>query len=329
MLIMREKGLYCPAGDFYIDPKKKVERAVITHAHSDHARRGSDQYYCTTSGADLLRVRLGKNISLLTFNYKEKFRIKNVEIAFYPAGHILGSSQVRLELNGEIWVVSGDYKRDYDPTCESFESVPCDVFISEATFGTPSFSWNKETDFGLEIYNWWTKNQSERLNSVLCAYSLGKAQRILGALYPFAKKPIYCHPATELLNVCYREQGVKLAPTICLSQLTKENILSGELILTPSSFLKNQSEINIGKYKTAFASGWMKYNFNQYDAGFVMSDHADWNDLILTIKQSGAKKVFVQHRGAGALVKKLNSLGIKAFPDSALFSNTPNQMMLF
>jgi putative mRNA 3-end processing factor len=327
MLIMTENGLYCHAGDFYIDPSKKVARAVITHAHSDHARKGSQQYYCTNSGADLLKARLGENISLLTFDYRRNFRIGKVDVSFYPAGHILGSSQIRIELNGEVWVVSGDYKREYDPTCEVFESISCDVFISEATFDTPSFCWDKNRHVGLKIYQWWTKNQFEGLNSVLYAYSLGKAQRILGALRPFATKPIYCHPVTGQLNLCYRKQGIDLAPTRCLKEAP---MLSGDLILTPpSSFLKANPKINLGKYKTAFASGWMKQCSNQYDRGFVISDHADWPDLLLTIQQSSAKKVFVLHRGSGALVKKLNSLGIKAYSDSVLFPKSPNQLSLF
>lgn len=326
---MTDIGLYCPAADFYIDPRKKVDRAVITHAHSDHARKGSRQYYCTTSGADLLKTRLGENISLLTFDYKKEFHIGGVVVSFHPAGHILGSSQVRLEANGEVWVVSGDYKRDYDPTCEPFESVNCDVFISEATFGTPSYSWNKELDFGLEIFQWWKKNQEEGFNSILFAYSLGKAQRILGVLQPFANKPIYCDPSTEQLNLCYRKQGINLAPTICLNNLIEENLFSGDLIVTPSSFLKTKHKFNLGKYRSAFASGWMVRGTNQYDASFIMSDHADWHDLLLTIKQSGARRVFIQHRGSGALVRKLNTLGIKASPVSSLFFKPSSQLMLF
>ena len=312
---------------FYIDPQRKVDHAVITHAHSDHARKGSQQYYCTTSGADLLRARLGAHISLLTFDYREKFQIGNVEVSFYPAGHILGSSQVRIEYNNEVWVISGDYKREPDATCEPFESVSCDVFISEATFGTPSFSWDKTANFGLEISDWWVQNQSIGSNSILFAYSLGKAQRILGALEPYAKKPIYCHPETEKLNICYRKQGIPLAPTICLSTLSADHVFSDDLILGPSAILN--SDLKFGKYKTAFASGWMKQKSNRFDAGFVMSDHADWNDLLLTIKQSRAKKVFVQHRGRGALVRKLKMLGIEAHPDTALFPQFPNQLTLF
>lgn len=326
---MTERGLYCPAGDFYIDPKKAVERAVITHAHSDHARKGSLQYYCAASSANLLRVRLGQNISLLTFNYRETFQIKDVKISFHPAGHILGSSQVRLEHLGQVWVVSGDYKREYDPTCDSFEPVACDVFITEATFGTPSFIWEKGVDFGLQIYNWWCRNQANNLNSILFAYSLGKAQRILNALYPYAKKPIYCDPATEQLNTCYRDSGVKLASTIDLNTVDIRDVFTGELILAPLSFVKTKLSENIGRYKTAFASGWMKNSSRQYNDSFVMSDHADWSDLLLTIEQSAAKQVFVQHRGNGALVRELKSRGIRAFPDTALFPKCPNQLTLF
>lgn len=202
-------------------------------------------------------------------------------------------------------------------------------FISEATFGTPAFSWNKEANFGLEIYQLWKQNQDNEFNSILFAYSLGKAQRILNALHPFATKSIYCHPATEQLNECYRKQGINLASTICLSSLKNNDTFSGDLILNPSSFLKTNFKINLGKYKTAFASGWMKRDANQYDAGFIMSDHADWHDLLLTIQQSSAKKVYVQHRGSGALVRKLKSLGIQAYPDSALFPQSPNQLLLF
>lgn len=326
---MTEYGLYCPQGDFYIDPKSAVNRAVITHAHSDHARKGSQQYYCTASGAALLKVRLGKNISLLTFEYGEKFRINDVEISFHPAGHILGSAQIRVAAHGDVWVVSGDYKRDADPTCTPFESVPCNVFISEATFGTPAFRWQKDRNFGLEINEWWQQNQALGFNSILFAYSLGKAQRVLNALYSLAQKPIYCHPAAEQLNECYRKEGILLPNTICLSTLNENSSLNGELIIAPTSFLKTPAKFKLGKYKTAFASGWMKRESNYYDKGFIMSDHADWNDLLLSIEQSLAKTVYVQHRGSGALVKELKSRGIRAYPEAALFPKCPQQLMLF
>ncbi len=327
---MTTKGLYCPAGQFYIDPSRAVERAVVTHAHSDHARKGSQQYYCVDSGISLLKSRIGKNISVSQYAYGEVFEINGVQISFHPAGHILGSSQVRLELNGEVWVASGDYKREKDPTCEPFEVVTCDVFVTEATFGTPGFTWNANADLGQEILNWWKQNASRGYNSVVFAYSLGKTQRILGELFPLTDKPIYCHPSATEINECYRAHGVPMAATRCLSRVEPDRVLTGELFIVPQSFMNTEHAELLGrKYLTAFASGWMAQRSGGYDHGFLMSDHADWNDLVRTILETKAKKVFVQHRGKGALVKHLKSLGIAAFPDSDLFPKNPDQLSLF
>lgn len=327
-------GLYCPAGKFYIDPSRAVEHAIITHAHSDHARRGSQNYYCESSGEFLLRERLGQKIKVKTYRYRESFLMGGVRVSFHSAGHILGSSQVRLEYQGEVWVASGDYKRDFDPTCEPFEVVPCDVFITEATFGAPSYQWEKNLDLGLQISEWWKSNRELGINSVLFAYSLGKAQRVLAVLEPFADRSIYCHPAATKLTDCYRQQGIQLASTKCLSQVESTRVLNGELFLVPQSFLKTESASILGPhFKTAFASGWMAggsrgFRFN-YDHGFVMSDHADWNDLVSTILQTQAKTVYVQHRGHGALVRHLKKLGLKAYPDSDLQPKNPQQMTFF
>ena len=329
MLKLTAKGLYCAAGDFYIDPSRAVDRAVITHAHSDHARRGSKEYFCVSSGEGLLRARIGQNISVRTFVYGEKFQIGGVTVSFHPAGHILGSSQVRIEHFGEVWVASGDYKRDPDPTCEAFEVVPCDTFVTEATFGTPSYVWDKQKDMGKEIFEWWDKNAKQGVNSVLFAYSLGKAQRVLGLLQPFATKPVFCHPAATPLNNCYVAQGVKLAPTRCLSTLADDEKFNGDLFLVPQAFLQSDRAHILGNnFQTAFASGWMadKHNYNK---GFLLSDHADWNDLVRTVQETGAKTVYVQHRGHGALVKHLNKLGIRAFSDSALAKTMTEQLELF
>ena len=333
MIILTKKGLYCEPGRFYIDPSGGVEHAVVTHAHSDHARRGSQQYYSTVSGLPLLKTRLGQKINALGIPFGEKFRINGVDLSFHPAGHILGSAQVRIEWAGEVWVCSGDYKRDPDPTCEPFESVSCDVFVTEATFGTPGYVWKKDTDLGREIFDWWQTNSSRGVNSVLFAYSLGKAQRVLGVLHPFANKPVYCHSAAADLNACYRAQGIPLAPTICLSSVKTFEPLRGELVLVPQAFLKSdQAQILGDHYETAFASGWMAKRggfHGGYDHGFVMSDHADWNDLVRTVLESGAKRVYVQHRGNGALVRHLRGLGLHAFPDSDLVPQNTNQMSLF
>jgi putative mRNA 3-end processing factor len=334
MIILTKKGLYCEPGRFYIDPSGAVEHAVVTHAHSDHARKGSQQYYSTASGLSLLKVRLGQKIAARGFSYGEKFRINDVQISFHPAGHILGSAQVRIEWAGEVWVCSGDYKRDPDPTCEPFETVPCDVFITEATFGTPGYAWEKGADLGKDIFEWWQKNAARGVNSVLFAYSLGKAQRVLGALHPHARGPVYCHPAARELNDCYRAQGIQLAPTVCLSSLQSDEPLKGELVLVPQAFLKSdQGRILGDRYETAFASGWMAKGrggfHGGYDHGFVMSDHADWNDLVRTVVESRARRVYVQHRGNGALVRHLRQLGLHAFPDTELVAAPTGQMALF
>lgn len=343
MLTSSRTGLFNQAGNFHIDPMRAVEHAVITHAHSDHARRGSKHYYTPRSGVALLKERLGRNIQVTGFEYGEKFVLGHIELSFHPAGHILGSAQVRMrkltigtrEPTGDVWVASGDYKRDADPTCEPFEVVPCDVFVTEATFGTPAYQWPKDVELGREIFEWWNQNREEGRNSVLFAYSLGKAQRVLGVLEPFAKTPIYCHAAMSGLNACYREQGVKLAPTICLSEVDLNKPLEGALVLVPQAFLQSDAARILGdSFETAFASGWMAnarggYGMQGFDKGFVMSDHADWNDLLATILATGAKRVYVQHRGQGALVKHLRSLGIQAFPESALEIENANQMSLF
>lgn len=339
MLTLVRKGLTNISGGFSIDPMGSVEHAVITHAHSDHARRGSQNYYTPHSGVELLKVRIGKNAKVTGFEYGEKFILGNIELSFHPAGHILGSAQVRMqkvttgtrEPYGEIWVASGDYKRDLDPTCEPFEEVKCDVFVTEATFGTPAYQWPKNVDLGRRIFEWSETNRANGVSSVLFAYSLGKAQRVLGVLSPFMKQPIYCHSAATPLNECYRARGVELAPTICLSRVNIDSDLSGELFLVPQSFLKSEQAKVIGeRFETAFASGWManssRRTFGGYDTGFIMSDHADWNDLVSTVVATGAKRVYVQHRGQGVLVRHLRSLGIQAFPDTALESSSVEQL---
>jgi putative mRNA 3-end processing factor len=334
MLVMTSQGLYCPLGNFHIDPKGKVEHAVVTHAHSDHARRGAQNYYCELSGVELLKTRLGKNLKVDPHAYGEVFELNGVRLSFHSAGHILGSSQVRIESGGEVWVVSGDYKRDYDPTCEPFEVVKCDVFVTEATFGTPSYVWPKGKDLGKEIFDWWEGNRDQGINSVLFAYSLGKAQRVLGLLEPYATRPVYCHAAASALNACYRAQGIQLAPTRCLSEVTETEALRGELFLVPSAFLNGPQAHLLGEnYETAFASGWMSKGSSpfgsSYDKGFTLSDHADWSDLVRTVQDTGARKIYVQHRGKGALVRHLKSLGLQAFPEEDLVPRNPSQLQLF
>lgn len=326
LIAWTDKGLFCESGNFYIDPHRAVDVAVVTHAHSDHARRGSQKYICERSGAELLKTRLGKNILVEPYSYQEKFKLGDVTVSLHSAGHILGSAQVRVERKGEVWVASGDYKRDRDPSCLPFENVACDVFITEATFGTPKFVWSKDLEHGLMIFEWWKENARKGMNCILFGYSLGKAQRILAELAPFAEKPILIHQTISALTECYRQEGMRLAETCELQESLKRvgegDILEGELILAPPSIMTESWIHKLGKYKTAFASGWMSgsgdgFRRGRYDHGFVMSDHADWNDLNLTIQETGAKRVFVQHRN-GALVRHLNNIGIEAHPIETL-----------
>ncbi len=316
------QGLFCKAGGFYIDPHRAVDLAIVTHAHSDHARRGSKKYITVNSGIGLLKTRLGKNISVEGYDYGEQFQLGDVIVSLHSAGHILGSAQVRIQRGSEVWVASGDYKRDRDPSCEPFESVKCDTFITEATFGTPKYTWKKNLEHGEMIYDWWMDSRAKGKNCVLFGYSLGKAQRILAELAHLAPQPILIHSTIAALTECYREQGRKLAPTMELEEKIKMLIfdqrLEGELILAPPSIFKERWSVQLGNYETAFASGWMQgggngFSRGGYDRGFVMSDHADWNDLNQTIEESGARRVYVQHRN-GVLVRHLKNKGLDAFP---------------
>lgn len=337
LAIWTERGLYCPEGDFYIDPHRTVAHAVVTHAHSDHARKGSQNYYCESSGVGLLKARLGKNIQVKGIPYRESFVLGKLQLSFHSAGHILGSAQVRIQKGSEVWVISGDYKREPDPSCEPFEIVPCDTFITEATFGTPKYIWNRNQDYGKQIYDWWKQNAKTGKNSILFGYSLGKTQRILALLAPFVDRPVIIYKTMTELTECYRQEGRTLAPTRELCLTVDGEVLRGELILSPPSILKSELQGRLGEYETAFASGWMvsaseglvnRYKpgpqglgedrAGGYDRGFVISDHADWNDINQTITDTGAKQVFVLHRSNGALVRHLRKLGLEAHSVDAL-----------
>ena len=326
LVVWTDRGLYCPSGDFYIDPLRPVHRAVITHAHSDHARRGCESYICAESGVGLLKVRLGKRISVRGVPYRESFSLGDVQVSLHPAGHILGSSQVRIQRGDEVWGISGDFKRDSDPSCEPFEVVKCDTWVTEATFGTPKYVWPMGQDYGEQIASWWFGNQRKGKNSLLFGYSLGKLQRILSELAPHAKRPILIHRAASELTQCYRDEGRVLAPTWDLEALDPRELLQGELILAPPSILSSEWTEKLGNFETAFASGWMlgsERGWNasgerRFDQGFVISDHADWPTLNRTVDETGARSVFVLHRGLGAFVRHLRKRGIDAHPILAL-----------
>ncbi len=314
LIVANAAGLYCPAGDFTIDPWRPVERAIVTHGHSDHARPGSGVYLCHEDSAPILRHRLG-DIRIETLAYGETIERDGVKISLHPAGHVLGSAQVRLEHKNEVWVASGDYKLEADGTCQAFAPLRCDVLITESTFGLPIYKWRPQAELIAEIERWRRANAEEGRASAIGAYPLGKAQRILRWLDP-AVGPIVCHGAVEALNDIYRSRGVPLPRTFTTRDRLDRHALSRALVLAPPVALHSSWMRRFGDYSDAFASGWMQVRGNRrrrgVDQGFALSDHADWPGLLQTIEATGARRVFVTHGGVAPLVRYLREKGYDA-----------------
>jgi len=308
-------GLYCETGDFYVDPWLPVSRAVVTHAHADHARQGSGQYFCAAEGRALLQTRLAPAAPIESVPYGEAILLNGVRVSLHPAGHILGSAQVRLEHHGEVWVVSGDYKTDSDPTCRQFELVRCHTFVTESTFGLPIYRWPAQTAIWQSINSWWRTNASEGRASVVFAYALGKAQRVLAGL-DAGIGPIFCHGAVETMNSAYRESAVSLPQAIYVGAATERRDWAGSVILAPPSAMGSVWLRRFGEIATAFVSGWMLIRGARrrrtVDRGFPLSDHADWPALQETIRGTGAEQVFVTHGQVNSMVRWLNGQGIPA-----------------
>ncbi len=316
LVIARPEGLYCPPGDFYIDPWRPVERAVITHGHGDHARTGNAHYLAAAAGEGILRARLGHDIALQTLNYGETVEHHGVTLSLHPAGHVLGSAQVRLEYRGEVWVASGDYKVEPDGTCAPFEPVRCDTFITESTFGLPIYRWPPQAQIFADVNQWWRNNQQLGKASVLYCYAFGKAQRILHGIDP-GIGPILVHGALEPLNRVYREAGVRLPETHYAGDFKKTDPLVRQaLILAPPSAGGSTWLRRFGDLSDAFASGWMMLRGTRrrrgVDRGFVLSDHADWPGLLWAIEQTGAERVMVTHGSVNVLVRYLRERGLDA-----------------
>lgn len=315
LVVARPEGLYCPPGDFYIDPWRPVARAVITHAHGDHARVGSAHYLAATPGAGLLRARLGADISLQTLDYAESLALGAVKISLHPAGHVLGSSQVRIEHRGEVWVASGDYKVEADGTCTPFEPVACHTFITESTFGLPIYRWQPQSALFGEINEWWRANAAEGRASVVFCYSLGKAQRILHGIEA-SIGPIYCHGAMLSLNQAYRDAGVHLPEATLAGAVEDRKLFRNALIMAPPSAGASTWMRRFGDYSDSFASGWMALRGarrrRSVDRGFVLSDHADWPGLMWAVKATGAQRVIVTHGQVGVMVRWLRQNGLDA-----------------
>ncbi len=316
LLRATDRGLYCEAGDFFIDPWLPVDRALITHAHGDHAKWGSRSYACATESARVLRTRLGADTQITSYAWSESFRINGVGISFHPAGHILGSAQIRVEHGGETWVVSGDYKTEPDPTCTAFEPVRCNVFITESTFGLPIYRWSPQAETFADIAAWWSANREAGRASVVFAYALGKAQRVLAGLAPFAQGAFYTHGAVERLNRDYRDDGIVLPDTTYASNVGKGHDWKGAMIVAPPSAAGSTWLRRFGPASTAFASGWMRVRGarrrRSVDRGFVLSDHVDWPALMAAIDATGAERVFVTHGYRDPVVRALTERGLNA-----------------
>ncbi len=314
LVVHTPEGLYCPPGDFHIDPWRPVPRAVITHGHGDHARTGMGTYHVAAEGLPVLQWRLGEQ-DYRVHALGERVRIGDALVSFHPAGHVLGSTQVRIEVDGEVWVASGDYKRDPDPTCLPFEVVPCDVFITECTFGLPIYRWPTAADVARDIVAWREECAANGEAAILYGYALGKAQRVLAELLAHTDRPAYVHGAIDAVVQVYRQAGVPMLDTLRVADEARGTDFAGELVIAPPSAAGSPWIRRFRRAQQGFASGWMRIRGNRrrrnYDRGFVVSDHADWPSLLRTVKETGARRVIATHGDTGALVRMLNESGIE------------------
>jgi putative mRNA 3-end processing factor len=315
LIVMTQRGLYCPAGDFYIDPAKPVQTAVITHGHGDHLREGSGRYLMAGCGLGIARRRLKDARNVTGLDYGVPVSFGAVTVSLHPAGHILGSAQVRVEHRGRVWVVSGDYKRQADPTCAPFEVLPCDVFISEATFAQPRYVWPDTRTIVSDILAWWRSNRERGLASVLFTYALGKAQRVLAELAAFGEDPVYVHGEIAPLVEVYRAAGVRMVPTLPAGP-GAGSAPRGALVLAPPAVKRGSWLRRLGPYASGFCSGWMllegECRRRGYDAGFTISDHADWPALVETCMGSSARRVLLMHGRTEVLAAHLSERGLTA-----------------
>lgn len=313
LLEFTEKGIYCAVAKVYLDPWKPVDKAIITHGHADHSRWGHKQYITHHTNIPIIKHRLG-DINVTGKAYEETFVINNVTFSFHPAGHIIGSSQIRVEHKGEIWVFTGDYKVENDGISIPFEPIKCHTFITECTFGLPAFKWASQKDVFNDINNWWAENKSEGKTSILFGYSLGKAQRLLKYLNPEIGK-IYTHGAIENMTNVIRPM-VPFPETTLVTRETKKEDFIGNIVIAPPSAHGSTWIRKMVPYVTASASGWMTFRGARrrraIDKGFILSDHCDWDGLLTAIRETGATKIITTHGYTEIFSKYLRELGYDA-----------------
>lgn len=321
MLEFTDKGIYCSRADVYIDPWKPVQRALITHGHSDHSRWGHQHYLCTRLAKPVIRHRLGP-VNLETVEYGEVRTINGVDFSFHPAGHIVGSAQIRVAYKGEVWVVSGDYKLEDDGISGAFEPVRCHTFITESTFGLPVYRWKPQEEIFAEINQWWRDNQAQDKISIITAYALGKAQRILTSIDP-SIGPIFTHGAIENVNEIIRAQGIALPPTRRVAPETRSKGYAGGLVIAPPSVIGSLWLRQFKQSSLGIASGWMAVRGSRRrrnaDRGFVLSDHADWNGLNEAIRATGAGRIIATHGYSDIFSQWLRQQGFEAGAERTAF----------
>lgn|SRR5690606_4923549 len=321
MLEFRREGMYCPQGRFYIDPWLPVDYAVITHAHADHARKGMTRYLCHPLTAPILKLRLGADISVQTLPYNQTLMINGVKVSFHPAGHIIGSAQVRMEYKGKIVVVSGDYKLQDDGLTTPFEPIRCHEFITESTFGLPIYNWRSVDQLNRSLSDWVRNNSRNGVTSILVGYALGKAQRIMKAVEGIGK--IYVHDAIHRINQAFLQSRIILPEYQRIDFTDRPKDLSSSILLVPPALFGSKVLKGIPSAYTAICSGWMQVRgarrWRSADAGFALSDHADWQGLLNAIRATDAEKVYVTHGFKSELTRYLNEMGRQAFEVTTAF----------
>ncbi|MEM8496141.1 MAG: ligase-associated DNA damage response exonuclease [Planctomycetota bacterium] len=315
LILPTDRGLYCAEGDFYIDPWRAVDRAVVTHAHSDHATPGSQRYLCSQIGVEVLRPRVQASAKIEGLDYGQPTTLNGVKVSLHPAGHLLGSAQVRVEHAGRLEVVTGDYKTQADATCTAFEPVRCHRLITECTFGLPIYSWRPEAEIADELNAWWRENQAAGRTSVVFAYALGKAQRVL-SLIDRSLGDVVVHGSVKRFVEVYRAAGVDM-PAVTTSTAESRKTVKGKgLVVAPPSVLGTGWLKKFSPASLSFASGWMMVRGNRrrrgVDRGFVLSDHVDWSGLLQTIEATGCQSVGATHGYTGVLARYLREQGLDA-----------------
>ena len=315
LLQFTNKGIYCPEGKFYIDPWRPVKKALITHAHADHSRSGHQHYLAHHHSEKIMRQRLGDDIQIETAEYGKSININGVKASFHPAGHIPGSAQIRLEFKGRIAVVSGDYKLEDDGLSTAFEPVKCHEFVTETTFGLPIYQWKPQVEIFNEINRWWKQNKENEKTSVIFAYALGKAQRIMKNVDSEIGK-IYTHGAVENATEALRRTGLQLPETLKITNEIPKKDYQGNLVIATPASIGTAWMKKLAPYSTSIASGWMMLRGTRRrkaaDRGFVLSDHADWNGLLEAVKLSEAETVYSTHGYSNAFTKYLQEQGLNA-----------------